>query len=272
MLGGASGAGTASGRRVQPGRVMPWTPQAVRKGLSRGTSRAPASRTFSPGGPRGPGSPLGPPRPLGPSGPSSPRGPGGPISPYRWESKGEGDATVPFPTQAGSEGPDPRRGVGAAGEPSAGSSDEACPGPAETRALLGGGRSTAHTPLSGHLSQPQLLSAGITSVTADALSSYLPKQSGVTVRGPGEGLFLPKPQEVSEWTMRALAGAPGARETHRVYQTRKGPSAAPSNVPKVQAGRPGCRQGEGPGCRPRAARGNGPGSACHPGPLCRALL
>lgn len=117
MLGGASGAGTVSGRRVQPGRVMPWTPQAVRKGLSRGTGRALASRTFSPGGPRGPGSPLGPPRPLGPSGPSSPRGPGGPISPYRWESKGEGDATVPSPAQAGSEGLDPRPGVGAAGEP-----------------------------------------------------------------------------------------------------------------------------------------------------------
>lgn len=66
--------------------------------------------------------------------------------------------------------------------------------------------SQAHTPLSGHLSQPQLLSAGITSVTAGALNSYLPKQSGVTVRGPGEGLFLLKPQEVSEWTMRPWPG------------------------------------------------------------------
>lgn len=125
----------------------------------------------------------------------------------------------PLP-RLGARGRIPGRGSGPQGSPSAGSSDEACPGPAETRTLLGGGHSTAHTPPSGHLSQPQLLSAEIT-VTADALSSYLPKQSGVTVRGPGEGLFLPKPQEVSEWTMRALAGAPGARETHRVYQTRR---------------------------------------------------
>lgn len=46
------------------------------------------------------------------------------------------------PPRLGARGRIPGRGSGPQGSPSAGSSDEACPGPAETRTLLGGGRST----------------------------------------------------------------------------------------------------------------------------------
>lgn len=179
------------------------------------------------------------------------------------------------PPRLGARGRIPGRGSGPQGSPSAGSSDEACPGPAETRTLLGGGRSTTfpspHSSFRPPLPTPAPL--GWNNFGDSRCSEQLPPQTERShCSGAGGGSLSPEAPGGIRMDHEALAGAPGARETHRVYQTRKGPSATPSNVPKVQAGRPGCRQGGGPGRRPRAARGNGPGSACHPGPLCRALL
>lgn len=202
--------------RPRPGLCLP-DPPPGRPGPSGG----PASRTFSPGGPRGPGSPFGPPRPLGPSGPSSPLGPGGPISPCRSEGGGEGVAhrlqSAGVPHRLGARRGGKRRWPGSSR-------------PSPVPALGGfGAHSLAHGPLFSQRPSVEHLLAEL-----GALTCCFPTGQGRGRRGalPSSPEALGGPRKAQERS-RLQPDSQRPRETHRLCPETEGRNAASLALPRT---------------------------------------